>query len=115
MKEDYVRFETAKLAKEKGFNIHCIKTYNPETGAQDNSKDWKNIDAPAQALLQKWLREKHDIHVYCTPNRHFIARDFDSYSFSVLYVDTLIEDDGSYATYEEALEAGLVYALKIIK
>lgn len=82
MQEYLISFETAKLAKEKGFNIE-VKTYfdfkkfgiKPveffgKLNANDLTK-WDDdlrqntsanyISAPTQSLLQKWLREKHKI------------------------------------------------------
>ena len=83
MEEQLVNFETAKLAKEKGFNIKTYKGYLSETIVEyfdtypsdsirlsekySNSalkNDWL-CTAPTQSLLQKWLREKHNIEIEC--------------------------------------------------
>lgn len=67
--------------------------------------------APTQALLQKWLREKHNIHIQI---------DWEDWgcweAFIVLnnFFRSGIENNGKQ-TYEEALEAGLYEALTLIK
>ena len=76
MKEELVTFKTAKLAKEKGFNIPVKKAYKVYNGYSDmkvnsfkigkydhNSLNGNcyNTSAPTQALLQKWLRETYAI------------------------------------------------------
>ena len=87
MKEQLINFETAKLAKEKGFNVETLHFYcknrtcdyiktpykysfevnaNQETlinGEIDNFGYGITWSAPTQSLLQKWLREVHGIYV----------------------------------------------------
>jgi hypothetical protein len=78
MKEELINIETSKLAKEKGFDIPTAWHYHPkyglhtafwEEGGKDNSNynsdDWASgyYSAPTQSLLQKWIREKHGIHI----------------------------------------------------
>ena len=65
MEEIRVSFETAKLAKEKGFDIDCgWKLRKLENGSftHTNSSEL-GIEQPTQSLLQKWLREVHNINV----------------------------------------------------
>lgn len=135
MKEQLISFETAKLAKEKGFNIPTLYGYNikeevlqhidyasyspgePEILITDFIKSWE-YQAPTQSLLQKWLREEHEIHIeiYRMSN-HFKCR--------IVGKDDRFGDDDIYRmreyhrglqgnTYEEALEKGLQEALKLI-
>ena len=83
MKDELITFETAKLAKEKGFDELCYAFYG-ETGIIDNfyydsvcSFDELLINnvildrsiehekaylAPTQSLLQRWLRVVHNMH-----------------------------------------------------
>ena len=68
MKETKVSFETAKLAKEKGFvfSTKKIKVGRRESslGTLFGSIIYKKINiTPTQSLLQKWLREVHNIHL----------------------------------------------------
>jgi len=73
------------------------------------------------SLLQKWLREEHGIHVNPTPYRESADH---SNEITGYYVGTIYYtngdcyngvEDSNYSTYEEALEAGLQEALKLIK
>ena len=63
--------------------------------------------APTQSLLQKWLREKHDIivevHSQYMPNS--------TYKYGVKVKHEFYD---SFNTYEDALEEGLQQALKLI-
>lgn len=69
-----IKYSTAKLAKEKGFNIptfgYYIKLYtgwelqfeNKELGAY-NWNECKGISAPEQYDLQFWLFDNHNIYI----------------------------------------------------
>ena len=78
MKEELIKFETAKLAKKKGFNIPVKKAYKVYNGYSDmkvnsfkigkcdhNSLNGNcyNTSAPRQSLLQKFIREKRGVHI----------------------------------------------------
>lgn len=92
MKEQVISFDTAKLAKEKGFDIQNYETKyyleyledeifdDPRKGHEITLKHkgdiicgrspalvtvkYKSWLAPTQSLLQKWLREIHKIDIY---------------------------------------------------
>src|ERR1700749_1224879 len=89
MQEQLVSFETAKLAKEKGFDWNCRYTYDNK-GNLDSAIDWTGEEtfskeneenaskngynaylASTQSLLQKWLREVHSIHVQISYRSNF--------------------------------------------
>lgn len=153
MQEQLVSFETAKLAKEKGFDEICLDVYSyigvlqnryniifNDVDDPDSLKEalevtnsnleevWKNhnaglrshkpfIAAPTQSLLQKWLRESHNIHIWilykldelkCPYELNVIIKDFSNLKF------LHILDKEIYSTYEEALEKGLFNALNFI-
>ncbi len=103
MQEQIISFQLAKLAKEKGFNNNIIigNVYN---------------NNPTQSLLQRWLREVHNIFVN--------ADYFHGYKEDRFYYEIKIKSDENYCgnqdsddnvyTYEEALEIGLQEALKLI-
>ena len=128
MEEQLISFETAKLAKEKGFILGIgwfgfnNKFYVSE-GAQigmlcDNHRG-ENPVACTQSLLQKWLREKHKIHIQIQVLGQFVNGDNKFYSQVILFGDNkwiskFISNKLTY-TYEEALEIGLQEALKSIK
>ena len=80
MEEKLVTFDTAKLAKEKGFTIRDIKLmgytskfYNHNTktllayGRTGRTDLTKAYFAPTQSLLQRWLRDIHDIYIIVLP------------------------------------------------
>lgn len=136
MEETLITFETAKLAKEKGFDLKTHNYYSKDKYEKvfrlkqgycddywgDNycfnwntqgepykpfSKDC--YSAPTQSLLQKWLREVHNIHIvvdYFFPDK--------TYLFTIYTECERIEGSEDYKTYEEALEKGLYEALKLI-
>ena len=116
MKDELITFETAKLAKEKGFeHNYCLTgTYNSIGNLLVNKNVHyfkEGVAALSQSLLQRWLREKHDIFLY-------IVRDSDlmiSYIINDEYCYDTGPWNGNFKTYEEALEEGLQTALKLIK
>jgi len=135
MKEQLITFDTAKLAKEKGFNLEspayyscdepaskrkgnqlCIRTWVKYTDiGNEMTQEWTMIySAPAQSLLQKWLWERHTIWVDSKP--FFNANELmgvevniSSWKFPYITVDY-----NGYDIYE-GLEKGLEESLKLIK
>ena len=122
MKEELISFETAKLAKEKGFLLHTIDTFYQYDGSislchyqstralEVQDKERVECYAPTQSLLQKWLREKHNIYVLVDMgiNRDYYWKYFDN-EIAFTY------SKGNCKTYEEALEIGLRKTLELIK
>jgi len=126
MKEQLVSFDTAKLAKKKGFDIIQDKGYYNHGGIElvlwvvcEDYNDQKDfiVFAPTQSLLQKWLREEHDIVVYILPHapQKRIDVKVSLYSACLWYKNEYQSEVNSAKTYEEALEKGLQEALKLIK
>ena len=127
MEEVLVSLETAKLAKEKGFNqFYCNTHYNKidklivDTEGYPNGDRWVEymkycISAPTQSLLQKWLREKHNIYIVCwwydKEDKFYteLGRKTKEKIFVQCGNTTLL-----FNTYEEALEEGLKHALNLI-
>lgn len=74
---------------------------------------------------QKWLREKWGIHVdACVFSDHSTDADgnvcdrWDFWGFDLYAVvggEKMIDDDGEYDSYEQALSAGIAAALELIK
>ena len=125
MEDTRITFETAKLAKEKGFpqepNKLKIPYYNYKGEFKGDVKDWlrkylrkedtsdvESVSAPTQSLLAKWLREEHNIHLIAYKNINI-----DGYDWCYITTDG-ITNINSYKTYEEAYEIGLQEALKLI-
>lgn len=128
MKEQLVGFEVAKLAKEKQFydeNVYgevrlSQPNYYDNSGVLHDIReafDPKDYDlkdccnAPTQSLLQKWLREIHNIHISVEPETY--KPDTDYISEIIMLPRNFLTYRGK--TYEEALEFGLQQALKLIK
>lgn len=123
MTEEFVTLETAKLMKEKGFNEYCKNVIDIDnilkvTLYRTNSDLPKQcFSLPTQSIAQKWLRETKNLHIE-------IYRSAVGYGYAIVKADngTWQEDDdsrgpndgGLWDTYEEALEAGIQEALKLI-
>lgn len=127
MKEQLITFDTAKLAKEKGFNIPVLYDYNNGVILEEDNRqicnfndsgwkdmleeDYNSISAPTQSLLQKWLREEKDFHIIVG------SSNVKGYNFCISSEKGLTgfsENTFPYETYEEALESALQSCLSFI-
>ena len=141
MKENIINIETAKLAKEKGFNIVCdncfaetleytiydyhhgsshdeISEYVPPRLLSSDCLGGETIkvyEAPTQTLLQRWLREVHDIDIWI--NRSFSMNH--SYHYEVMkdwdFENIEKQHSEPNRSYEQCLEDALLFGLKLIK
>ncbi len=131
MEDQLITFETAKLAKEKGFKISTYQAYNltgeignlydivgesPFEDFEDDNIDYNKLryNCPSQSLLQRWLYEDHSIFVTVIPifnvNESMdISVRLLSWKFPPIEVDCV-----TYDLYE-GLEIGLQQGLKLIK
>lgn len=122
MIEELVTLETAKLLKEKGFNEYCknvidVDSILRETLYRTNDNLPKQcFSLPTQSIAQKWLREIKKLHIT-------IYNSASGYTYDISKADmgTVLycfpegpNDGGNWNTYEEALEAGIIKALKLI-
>jgi hypothetical protein len=132
MKEQLITFETAKLAKENGFKEQVYSFYGEteeiepywNTNSDETKITSNRISAPTQSLLQKWLRDVHDIEVEVFAWRMTLEEALGNtflfkegkYYAGVIDVRGKDDEEGSdyVETYEEALEKGLATALKLI-
>jgi len=139
MKEELISLETAKLAKEKGFNVITNSHWQRDYGDLENgnyppldsftfyenipyrvSKTVDLVPAPTQSLLQKWLREEHYIHIDLTFDDNVWNINIGTFSFPDWCADDSFRleekesQNESIVAYTEALEKGLYEALKII-
>jgi hypothetical protein len=138
MRDQVVSFETAKLAKEKGFKIPSHSYYFEDGefkefkiddvySCDNNTKYFETYSAPTQSILQKWLREEYGIHLVIIPT---ITSDW---TFKTVKVLSKLDNDViagvksvsdlppykdvhgvDFQSYEDALEAGLRESLKSI-
>ena len=125
--EQFVSFDTAKLLKEAGFDVPTSTHYSNsgevwQSSAPEDYNDYKSCKACSrhtQALAARWLREKHRIVVdvaFIPPSvngdvwQYFIGEMDD-----MVWEGDFESSDRKYSTYEEAFEAGLQEAIKLMK
>src|SRR5271157_794906 len=112
IEEQKITLEIAKLADSKGLDIEncqCVFVDDddkitgemPYSLTKRSKKQFYRI--PTQSLLQKWLREKHNIKIFLTPVRSKIDYLYRWEVGIYEYVPMLYLGD----TYEETLEKGL--------
>ena len=121
MEDTIITFETAKLAKEKGFDEKCLFFYTSDSKElkQINLKGISNSDmisfcsAPTQSLLAKWLREKHEIDILV---QRAFSNGIKKYILTPCFDKPIVKGYQSVEknNYEEAYEIGLQEALKLI-
>lgn len=128
MTEELVTLETAKLLKEKGFVWECERTIScdkiirrwnhPQYISCCTEIDGELVEflCPTLYVAQKWLREIKKLHIT-------IDNSASGYTYDISKADmgTVLycfpegpNDGGNWDTYEEALEAGIIKALKLI-
>lgn len=136
---DYCSYELSKALKAAGFDEPCdhywYKVYTNsdemeicQAVADDYNNDgWSvpHCSAPHIYHAQKWLREKWGIHVdacvfsdYSTDADGKVCDRWDFWGFDLYAVvggEKMIDDDGEYDSYEQALSAGISAALELIK
>ena len=124
IEEQFVSFDTAKMLKEAGFDVPCNSQYmhngfrwNAGSSTKVNFNEYRTVfSCPTLALAARWLREVHHYAVcvwYSADyEKWFYAHgDMNNMAFDVEYnISEFIFD-----SYEQALEAGLQEAIKLIK
>ena len=128
IEEQYVSFETAKLAKEKGFDIPTRYGFSERRSLVrvDTSDNWNQdkelYSRPTQSLLARWLRDKHKLFIEITIDfMRLIIEDNPTKCYTIYYYKIInlknsscINNRHEYYSYEKALEAGLQEALKLL-
>ncbi len=120
IREDYVSFKTAKLLKEKGFDLECDYLYvdGEIRRAQGYACNWNSgetiltdyvneCSAPTLQTAMKWLKKVHNLHVEVHYNTFW-----DYYQYIILYRGEKIESDMAYHSFEDAAEAVIKFCLK---
>ncbi len=126
--EDYVSFETAKLLKEKGFDVPC-KVWYSEYTSQFGGEKYTSIEfddhnrfeenykficyAPTLQMAMKWLREEKKLYV----NVWADSKDAENDDFRTIFRMHVYDGTSNYgtnefSTYEEACEAAIKYCLE---
>lgn len=125
MNEDYVSFEVAKLLKEKGFKWLVNHYYNKYGNFNNTYATWENysdligelmISAPTLCIAQKWLREIKDIHtmINVCANGYYASLWKTNGTFIKCLMCKGPNSDEVWDTYKDALNAGILEALKLI-
>ncbi len=132
--ESLITFETAKLAREKGFNFPKVYPYREEF-VYDKSElikivignyqsmalkivDGITYNAPTQSVLQKWIRENHKIHIEIHPDNYDEVDNEWRFCLLKLRPDIKFVETTEfmiYRTYEKAMEEALKMALNYIE
>jgi hypothetical protein len=116
MEDEFITFEIAKLAKEKGFVLKTgINYYSDKENDMAMSYDLNNINhypCETQSLLQRWLREIHGLHIHLYFIDHILGYNS---IITNLKTNTKLFKSKPFIKYEQALEEGLYEALKLIK
>ena len=129
--EDYVSFETAKLLKEKGFDVETctywdltITTKTPKIGTSLTPKNWNYkwnifllpISAPTLQMAMKWLREVHKLGISPSTYTNIIGSNTTHvYGTTIVNLNTyeiVTSDCMARDTYNEACEAAIKYCLE---
>lgn len=117
MTEELVTLETAKLLKEKGFREDCMAFYTKDGLFKCNAYINTNVlklPSSTQSIAHKWLRETKNLHIEIS----YMYGDYWIYDILTIPNHDLVGLSDRpiihYDTYEEALEAGLQEALKLI-
>ena len=128
IKEDYVSFETAKLLKEKGFDVetehkmwYVVKQFS--TGCHWNSCTYKVgditreynkdccIPIPTLQMAMKWFLKKYNIFIGI-----LFLEESDGFGYTIENIITkkyiATSKNSSYKEPEEACEAALKYCLE---
>jgi hypothetical protein len=137
MTESLITYKTAKLAKEKGFDIPVrygiygkemkltqnmgwernpkleLVNWNSKTKQQKHSQA---TSVPTQSLLQKWLREEHNLEilVFYSQTAQYSIRIGNIIKMKEGLPPVMYSELAISGTYEEALERGLQEGLKLI-
>jgi len=114
MEEQRITYSTAKLAKEKGYKEYCKWRYTDFNGITELQKGASELfpAAPTQSLLQKWLREVHEIDI--DVDRGGVRNDWYIGWRKFGYKYHRGPYTKPFTNYEEALEVGLKEALKLV-
>ena len=125
MKLQICSFNVCKQLKEIGFNLETKyewlynskgHTDDDESGIHPTNRDYGNmglntiIKMPEQALVQMWLREKYDLHI----NIHHTC-DKNVWAYYIDNWERDYENESTFPSYEQALEAGILESIKLIK
>lgn len=112
MEEDFVTYDLAVKLKEKGFDLETKEVYERNIIACR----YEDYHKPTISKVLKWLREEKKMHIeiflYNGSYSYFI-KSITQICKDDLFHKCLNEDtvDEEYATYEQAVLAGIEYVI----
>lgn len=116
-KEDYITKECARLAQQKGFPLRKVYKDNGDRplfyDLPKEHPDWSQCDAwyyPTLWELQRWLRETHSVNISILLSH----TGWRLQTQEVICGELFERKRGEYPTYEAALQAGIMKALKTV-
>ena len=122
--EDYCSYEVAKLLKEKGFDAPCrsyytdYEDYIDYSYCNDELTDlqmgvWETL-RPTHQMAMKWLREVHGLSVetFSIKGTSNVCPVFWKGNVVKLLTQDRAFSGELIVSYEEAVEAACIYALK---
>ena len=133
MEENFVSYEIDLVLRKLGFDEECLGIYYGDgilSYDYDPEMYSSSLPAPLYQQVLKWLREKHDIFVevnikHRNLKRYFfysISYDNNSYEGYSEVLDVWLglgveenEIYHVYVTYKQALEQGILEALKLVE
>jgi len=125
--EDFTSIETARLLKEKGFdvpvkNYYSVCTEDVKHNLQKKygaKKNWNSFDLtisrPSQSLVMKWLREVQHCVICITPLTFYCGEIVSKWGYCIWADDnTEVDEESSprLESYEEACETAIKYCLE---
>lgn len=132
MKNLFLSYELALLAKEKGFDKDCFRVYSRNRKLTNdellNPNDNKWINAPLYQQIVDWFREKYNIHIrvdciieYNEGREDYLKLQGYSLWISQFQNDDIVDSDELgrlaitiYKDYYEALNKAIIEAFKLI-
>lgn len=125
MKKDYCSYELSKLLEEKEFYDITLGKYvdcqnDPTLFHGMFYEPWNlekgEICAPSLYQVQKWMRDKHRLHIIIMPNNDY-GLDRTLYDFTLYHEVRGFESENrgfNYCSYEECLSYAITKALELI-
>lgn len=123
--EDFVSYETARLLKEKGFDVYVRSFYeknehNTKEEFSTNNALWNynisssHYSAPSVQMAMKWLRER-EWFICIIPLAFYCGEKAVEFGYNIWAGDNNEIDEFStpvFNTYEEACNAAIKYCLE---
>ena len=119
--EEYITIETAQLLKKKGFHVKIYDYYCGDfpmssiNKSDHNNCKWGETEKvsycsrPTQSVVQKWLRDEHNIHV--SPKELWSRDKTYVFGFACTVNGSFIK---TFDNHEDAFEDGLVISLNML-